>query len=111
MRDLKTLAQQAKNRLKGKTTDERNLKLIQGGQVQYKRVLLSDKENKILYNKVKDLLEDETVFNPIARLIDMKYYNSLPLNLREKYFFELVDKFHEYKDQIESENIKLDKAN
>lgn len=111
MRDLKTLAQQAKNRLKGKTTDERSLKLIHGGEVEYKRVLISDKENQVLYNKIKALLEKEEVFNPIAQLIDFKYYNSLPVNLREKYFFDIVDKFHMYKEQIENESIKLDKAN
>ena len=111
MRDLKTLAQQAKNRLRGKTTDERNLKLLQGGCVQFKRVLINNKEDEILYNKVKNILQDESIFNPIAKLIDFKYYNSLPNNLREKYFFDIVDKFYMFKEQIEKEDYPYHKAN
>lgn len=110
MRDIKTLAQQAKNRLKGKTTDKKSLKLLQGGEVEFKRVLIS-KEDKILYNKIKNLLENEQVFNPIAQIIDFKYYNTLPVNLREKYFFDMVDKFYIYKQQIENENLTNKQAN
>lgn len=111
MRDLKRLAQQAKNRLKGKTTDEGNLKLLQGGEVEYKHIILSEKENQIMYNKVKDILHSGEVFNPIALLIDIKHYNSLPANLREKYFFETVDKYHYFKAQIETEEMQTKKAN
>lgn len=111
MRDLKWLAQQAKNRLKGKTTDERNLKLLQGGEVEYKRILLSDKENQTMYNKVKEILHSGEVYNPIALLLDTKYYNSLPINLREKYFFDTVDKFYFFKKQIEEEDLQTKKAN
>lgn len=111
MRDLKKLAQQAKNRLKGKTVDKRNLRLLEGGEVEFKRVLLSEKDNQIMYNKVKAILEKDEVYNPIALLIDLKYYNSLPLNLKEKYFFEIVDKYYYYKQQIENENFVLFKAN
>lgn len=111
MRDLKRLAQQAKNRLRGKTTDERNLKLLQGGEVEYKRVLLSEKENEIMYNKVKEILQREDVYNPIALLMDLRHYNSLPVDLREKYFFEIVDKFYFFKNQIEKENSLEKKAN
>ena len=111
MRDLKRLAQQAKNRLKGKTTDERNLKLLQGGEVEYRRVLLSDKENQIMYNKVKEILHSGEVYNPIALLLDTKHYNSLPKNLREKYFFDTVDKLYFFKNQIETEEMQAQKAN
>ena len=103
MWDIKTLAQQAKNRLKGKKQKE-NFKLLQGGEVEFKRVLINNNESKIMYDKIKNLLESDDVFNPISQLIDFKYYNSLPLNLREKYFFDIVDKYYSIKQQIENEN-------
>lgn len=101
MKDLKTLAQQAKDRLRGNGyTDVKTLRLIKGENVEFRRVLQVEEENEKLYVKVKDILSREEEFcNPISYLMDMNYYNSLCNCGKERYFFEIVDKFQNLKER------------
>lgn len=105
MRDLKTLAQQAKNRLRGRDyKDVKTLRLIKGENVEYRRVLQTDEDK--LYGKVKDILSrEEEFYNPISYLMDMNYYNSLSPTEKERYFFEIVDKFHALKERYYREQV------
>ena len=61
-------------------------------------------QDKILYDKVCKLLErEDVVVNPIRELVDYKYYNSLSLEARQKYIFDLSEKYKIMKDRYEKE--------
>lgn len=95
MSSIRQLAQLAKYRLRGEEKFNKNVKKI------------SSSLDEALYNKVKELLaEEEEVINPIARLMDNKHYNSLNEEQKERYFFELVDKYKLYREKIEEESLK-----
>ena len=64
-----------------------------------------------LYEKVCKILErDEIVINPIKELVDYKYYNSLSLDAKQKYIFELSEKYKHMKIRYEKEHDFLAKA-
>ena len=96
---LKKLAQQAKRRLKGEkfepySFNEKNIK-----------IKIIPNEDEEFYQKVCALLtEDRDMINTIGRLIDKKLYNSLQESSRQKYFFELVDKYGECKARFDREH-------
>ena len=59
-----------------------------------------------LYERVKKLLNrDEVVINPIQELIDRKYYNTLNNDAKQKYIFDLSEKYKELKTKFEREEI------
>ena len=111
---LKRMAQMAKNRLRNKVREIDNkkcknkscFKVLYGGAVDIKSKIISRDDLK-LYEKVKAILnEDNDVFNPIARLIDHKIYNKLETGAKERYLFEIVDKYKKYKEMYEEEKHK-----
>ncbi len=58
-----------------------------------------------LYEKVCKLLEkDEVVINPIKELIDYKYYNTLSFEAKQKYIFDLSEKYKDMKLKFEKEH-------
>jgi len=64
-----------------------------------------------LYEKVRKILErDEVVINPIKELVDYKYYNSLSLEARQKYIFDLSEKYKLMKMKYEKERETLAKV-
>ena len=111
---LKRMAQMAKNRLRNKVKDNDNKKLknkscfrvLYGSSVDIKSKIISREDLK-LYEKVKAILnEDKDIFNPISRLIDHKVYNKLETNAKERYLFDIVDKYKKYKEMYEEEKHK-----
>ena len=111
---LKRMAQMAKNRLRNKVKDNDNKKLknkscfrvLYGSSVDIKSKIIS-REDLNLYEKVKAILnEDKDIFNPISRLIDHKVYNKLETNAKERYLFDIVDKYKKYKEMYEEEKHK-----
>ena len=61
-----------------------------------------------LYNRVCKLLGSETiVINPIKELIDNKYYNTLTLEGKQRYIFDLSEKYKEMKARYEREHEKI----
>jgi len=51
-----------------------------------------------LYDRVCKLLDSkEVIINPIQELIDRKYYNSLTLDAKQKYVFELAEQYKKMK--------------
>lgn len=108
---LKRMAQMAKNRLRNKVNEKENkafknrgqFKIIYGDSVDIKSKIIT-REDKKLYEKVKELLsQNEEVVNPIARLIDYKIYNKLDDTSKERYLFDLVNKYKKYKEKIYQE--------
>lgn len=91
---LKFMAQQAKNRLRGKDKNLRpNVKTI------------DVKDDEKLYGIVKKTVDDNCI-NPLAELIDIKYYKTLSSDQKERYFFNLADKYRELKQRYEHEKLK-----
>ena len=61
-----------------------------------------------LYEKVCKILErDEVVINPIKELVDYKHYNTLSLDAKQKYIFDLSEKYKSMKIRYEKEHEKL----
>lgn len=103
MRDLKTLAMQAKNRLKGicnEKNSKNNLIFIKG-QEQIKVVVTEDDTEKI-YEKFKDVVMSDCV-NPLACMMDKKLYSQLCESKKEKYFFDTLDKYQKLRERCHKE--------
>ena len=100
MRDLKTLAMQAKNRLKGICEEKNtkgNLRLIKGNQNQIKVIVTEDESDK-LYERYKDVVTED-MHNPIAAMMDKKLYSQLAGSKKEKYFFDTLDKYQKLRER------------
>ena len=92
------LAKDAKSRMinynKGKSVFE---------QIPYAKACFGVREQE-LYERVCKLLDkQEVVINPIKELVDYKYYNSLSIEAKQKYIFELSEKYKIMKLRYERE--------
>lgn len=102
MRSLKTLALQAKERLKGSKGINT---YTDNAIVEFKKI---EKDEDIAFmEKVERLQDLEDVQNPISYLIDYNYYNSLEEHSKEKYFLDLLDKYRFYKQKLEEQKNKI----
>ena len=73
-------------------------------QIPYAKVCFGVHEQE-LYEKVcKILTRDEVVINPIKELVDYKYYNTLSLEAKQKYIFDLSEKYKTMKIRFENEH-------
>lgn len=96
------LARDAKSRMKNYNREKSVFE-----QLPYAKIGLSEKEQN-LYERVCRILSSETiVINPIKELIDNKYYNSLSLEGKQKYIFDLSEKYKEMKLRYEQEHQEL----
>lgn len=111
---LKRMAQMAKNRLRNKVTEKENkgvksggkFKVLYGDGVDVKSKIITREDMK-LYGKVKAMLDENMdVTNPISRLIDYKVFNKLDSESKERYIFDLVDKYKKYKEKYNEEKKK-----
>ncbi len=76
-------------------------------QIPYAKACFGVKEQE-LYEKVCRLLDsNEIIINPIKELVDYKLYNTLSLDARQKYIFELSEKYKLMKVRYEREHEKL----
>lgn len=102
MRNLKTLALQAKERLKGKQNV--GFMSINGAVMEVKKISGVDEEFE---ERVMQIACNDCIENPISLLIDFEYYNSLEPSAKDKYFFEVVDKYKFFKEQYENSKNKI----
>ena len=73
-------------------------------QIPYAKACFGVREQE-LYEKVCKLLErDEVIINPIKELVDYKYYNSLSIDAKQKYIFDLSEKYKTMKLRYEKEH-------
>lgn len=106
---LRLMAQQAKNRLRGKTekptkTDYyRSFRIMTNDYNNVKITIIKNDDKE--YNKVKEILDSGEEFS-INELIDFKLYKSMSREQRERYFFNLADKYRDYRQRYESEKDK-----
>jgi len=76
-------------------------------QIPYVKACFGVREQE-LYERVCKLLErEDVVINPIQELVDRKYYNSLTLDAKQKYIFELSEKYKEMKIRYQTERNQL----
>lgn len=105
MKDIKTLALQAKNRLKGlsgETSNSSKLRFIKGGGENIK-IIAIEKENEKFYQKYKSVVASECLHNPLGCMMDKKIYNKLCSEMKEKYFFETLEKYKILKEKYGEE--------
>ncbi len=96
------LARDAKSRMKNYNKEKSIFE-----QLPYVKACFSVRDQE-LYEKVKQiLLSDEIVINPIKELIDTKYYKTLTLEAKQKYIFDLSEKYKEMKSRFERETNQL----
>ena len=107
------LARQAKERLSsgGYKQPERYssvFKVYEGGIVaDYKLVVLSDTEDEKLYNKVKEILnENVDITNPIGKIVDKSKLENMNSFERDRYIMNMKDKYLEMRDRYFKENLK-----
>ena len=108
---LKRMAQIAKNRLRSKVNEydnksiksRGNFKILYGKDIDIKSKIISRDDTK-LYQKVKSILEEDfDIVNPIAKLIDYKVYNKLSDLDKERYLFDIIEKYKYYKQKFQEE--------
>ena len=97
---LKAMAQQAKDRLRARN----NRGIVDSCDSNIRTIVINSNDEK-LYSKVKDVINSDS-YTPIADLIDINYYKSLNKEQKERYFFELSDKYSELKYRYEREKLK-----
>lgn len=96
------LAKDAKSRMKNFNKEKSIFE-----QIPYAKACFGLREQE-LYERVCKILErEEVVINPINELVDKKYYNSLSLEAKQKYIFELSAKYKEMKIRYEFERQEL----
>ena len=99
------LARDAKARMKNYNKDKSIFE-----QIPYAKACFGVREQE-LYEKVCKLLErEEIVINPIKELVDYKYYNSLSLESKQKYIFDLSEQYKAMKTRYEKEHETLAKV-
>lgn len=96
------LARDAKNRMKNFNKERSVFE-----QLPYAKMCFSEKEQELYERVCKILSKEDIVINPIKELIDNKYYNSLSLEGKQKYIFDLSEKYKEMKLRYEREHEQL----
>lgn len=93
------LAKDAKSRMRNYTKGESIFEQIPYMKTSYTKL---DQE---LYGRVcKMLASDEIIINPIKELVDLKYYNTLSIEGKQKYIFDLSEKYKQMKTRYEREH-------
>ncbi len=78
-------------------------------QIPYSKVSFNVYDQELYERVCKILSRDEIVINPIKELIDNKYYNTLSLEGKQRYIFDLSEKYKEMKSRYEQEHNILSK--
>ncbi|MBO5954571.1 MAG: hypothetical protein J6Q13_01225 [Clostridia bacterium] len=96
---LYLLAKDAKTRMRNYNKEKSIFE-----QIPYAKACFGVHEQE-LYEKVcKILSREEIVINPIKELVDYKYYNTLSLEAKQKYIFDLSEKYKSMKIRYENEH-------
>ena len=99
---LYLLARDAKSRMRNYNKEKSIFE-----QIPYAKACFGVHEQELYLKVCKILQSEEVVVNPIKELIDYKYYNALPLEAKQKYIFDLAEKYKVLKERFEREQEKL----
>lgn len=103
---LYLLAKDAKSRMKNYNKERSIFE-----QIPYAKASLNLQEQE-LYGKVCKMLSSaEIIINPIKELVDNKYYNTLSIEGKQKYIFDLSAKYKEMKVRYEREHEYMQASN
>ena len=121
-KELKNLAKLAKKRLSGgfwedykeRVQDDVKIAREEGEStsnvIEYyktlavREILRNDEEKELFYKKVKKILDEEgEVSNMIARLCDEEHLRGLNFSDKQRYLFEIADKYCECKMRYDAE--------
>lgn len=102
---IKILAADAKARLKNNYYNKEN----KTDNTDYHQMVMSSfidsrafkKENEF-NQKVIKILEDGDITNPISRLVDNDYLQTLSYSAKQRYLLEISEKFNKIKNQIQN---------
>lgn len=101
---IKQLALRAKRRLALSNESTKNvyskMKIITSDN--YKNVIINNDDDD-LYEKVKTILQEENVYNPLKKLTDEKLFNTLSEEKKQAYIINLSEKFNNLKIRYEKE--------
>lgn len=106
--ELYLLAKQARKRLKKNSYKESNVLLVQNRAASFMAIptkrepskitsIIINSKDEMLYQKVCQILARGNVLNPIGELIDQKIFSSLDIESKQKYIYNLTDKYKELK--------------
>ena len=96
------MARDAKSRMKNYNREKSIF-----NQIPYSKVSFSVYDQELYERVCKILSSDEIIINPIKELIDNKYYYTLSLEGKQKYIFDLSEKYKEMKLRYEREHVNL----
>ncbi len=99
-KELKRLAQNARNRLisKGENGGMKKVSAPLSPNVKFK--VLSSDADEMFNLKALDVLE-RGCLNPINELMDLNYYSSLSAGGKQRYLLEVVDKLNRVREKFE----------
>ena len=93
------MAKDAKTRMKNYNREKSIFE-----QIPYAKACFGVHEQELYDRVCKILSSDEIIINPIKELIDNKYYNTLSLEGKQRYIFDLTEKYKEMKSRYEREH-------
>lgn len=96
------LAKDAKSRMRNYNKEKSIFE-----QIPYAKACFGVHEQELYERVCKLLNRDEVVINPIQELVDYKYYNTLSLEAKQKYIFDLSEKYKEMKARYYLEREQL----
>ena len=99
------LARDAKSRMKNFNKEKSIFE-----QIPYAKACFGVHEQELYERVCKILDREEVVINPIKELVDYKYYNTLSIEAKQKYIFDLSEKYKIMKLRYEKEHEILAKV-
>ncbi len=96
---LYLLAKDAKTRMRNYNREKSIFE-----QIPYAKACFGKSEQELYERVCKLLSREDVVINPIQELVDVKYYSTLSLEAKQKYIFDLSEKYKEMKLRFEREN-------
>lgn len=102
--NLYSLAKLAKKRLRENSYKENRILLttnpspiIIKHETKTTTITVINNKDELLYQKVCDLLSRGNTLNPVGQLIDQKIFSSLDMEAKQKYIYNLTEKYKELK--------------
>ncbi len=103
--ELKRLAQNARNRLMNKGENSiKKTNAVLSPNVKFK--IISTSQDESFKTRTMQLLESDAL-NPIGELMDLKVYNSLDEDKKQRYLLDVIEKFNRYRQEFERREQKL----
>lgn len=102
MKDIKQLAQSARNRMMNRNCVTTSMPAKTSG-IKFKVISRSDTN---FAERAKEVIDSDSL-SPIKELMDMKYYLSLSESGKQKYLLDTIEKFVRYKEKFTQIDQKL----